>query len=106
MRRDRNTFFQESQMFNTTNMPNNMMYPNMNMQQPNMNMQQPISQGASSNSYYYGPDINPNNTLENKILKMERQIHQLESRVSKLETFSSNTTIDDNTTTNSNMYMI
>ena len=96
MRRDRNTFFQESQMYNTNFMPNQMMPQNGNA---------PYQQGGFNSSYYYGPNIsNPNNELENRLLKMERQISQLESRVSKLESNIPNvsTEIDSNNT----VYMI
>ena len=94
MRRDRNTFFQESQMYNTNFNPNQMMNPNM-----------PYQQGGFNSSYYYGPNVNnPNTDLENRFLKIERQISQLESRVSKLESNVPNvsTEIDSNNT----VYMI
>ncbi len=95
MRRDRNTFFQESQMYNTNYMPNQMMPPNGNM---------PYQQGGFNSSYYYGMNNTPPNELENRFLKMERQISQLESRVSKLE--NNLTSIPNEIDSNNTVYMI
>lgn len=64
------------------------------------NVQTPASVIAvpSSSGYY------DNNYMENRILKLERQVKRLESRVTRLENLSGNT-IDEITTT-TDMYMI
>lgn len=66
-------------------MPNNNMVPNMGMY--------PMNNNYNDTSYY-----------ENRILKLERSVKRLESRVTRLENLSGNT-IDDISSTD-NLYMI
>ena len=89
MRRDRNTFFEQSS-YNSGFFPN-----------PQYNM--PSIASTSSESYYQGPNVNQyTNDIDSRLAKLERQVNRLESRISKLE---SNTTIDDYNP-NTNMYMV
>lgn len=110
MRRDRNTFFQEAQMSAMGYYPNQtQMMPNqMNMPNQMMPNQMPCQASQPSNSFYAGPDMNSNlnNDLESRLAKIERQIHRLESRVSKLETTLPNAYATDDIEINNNMYMI
>ena len=92
MKKERSAFFQnhQSSYFN----PNN------------MNMGVPMGMEAN-NSYYEGPmmgaiDNSYNNELETRILKIERQINRLDSRITKLE---SEKPIKDDYSAN-NMYML
>ena len=98
MRKDRNTFFQEANMSAMGYMPNqNMMNP------------YPYQATQMSNTYYNGPDMMMgNNDLESRLAKIERQIHRLEARVSKLETTLplNYTTDSDIDVTNNSMYML
>lgn len=100
MRKDRNTFFQEAQSSSMGYMPNQNMMPN----------GYPYQATQASNTFYAGPDLamNMNNDLESRLAKIERQIHRLESRVSKLETNLplSYTSGDDIDVTTNSMYMI
>ena len=93
MRKNRNTFFQES----NTSFTQGMMPPTM-----------PYQAGTSYNSYYSGPNMgmgNYPNDIESRLAKMERQINRLEHRINKLENVTNNTYIDD-IDSNSNMYML
>lgn len=114
MKKDRNTFFEESQVMSQTNFPN----PGMNIANAPFNM------GAYANqSFYAGPMNNPiptnnyntpmnqlpNNTndfsdIESRLSKIERQINRIDARLNKLEsgTFYSNEDIE----TTNNVYMI
>lgn len=96
MRKDRNSFFAETQMYGTG-------YANPNMMP---NTPYPYQAAQSTNSFYAGA-APVNNDLESRLAKIERQIHRLESRLSKLETTLPNSyaTEDIDVTTNS-MYMI
>ena len=97
MRKNRNSFFTES------NMSYQGYAPNGNMMDPNM----PYQAGASYNSFYSGPNnmgIDTSN-IENRLARMERQINRLEHRLSKLETNNTNAYIDD-VDNNGNMYML
>ena len=94
MRKNRNSFFTES----NSSFTQGMMLP------PTM----PYQAGTSYNSYYSGPNmgiINPQPDIETRIAKIERQINRLDYRISKLEGTTNNTYIEnfDNT---DNMYMI
>ena len=95
MKKNRNTFFQES---------------NYQSYNPNMNMNSPYQ--AASNFFYQGPMPNNYNTnnngmdIESKLAKIERQINRLDYRVSKLENMSNIVKTDDFESTNSNMYML
>jgi hypothetical protein len=102
MRKNRNSFFTES----------NMSYQGYN---PGVNMMPnaPYQAGTSYNSFYTGPNMNGANMntatsssdIDNRFAKIERQISRLEHRVSKLETTSNNTYIDD-VDNSGNMYML
>lgn len=118
MKKDRNTFFQESQFMNQTTAG----YPNMNM------MNTPYTTASYGNQGFYAGPIAadpmntgipanyttgmPNNTnynsnysdLEARMSKIERQISRLDTRISKLESNGFYTT-DDIDTTN-NIYMV
>lgn len=112
MKKDRNAFFESSQVTSSFTQP--MMQPQMpmNMQQPMM----PYQAATNSSSFYAGPNM-PNtamntypgtydsNELENKVSRLERQIQKLESRISKLESATIKQSDDDINIT-SNMYMI
>ncbi len=101
MRKNRNSFFTETNM-NYTNFHNNeaMLNPNIPYQ-PQMNYNP--YQGANQ---YANPYIDTSNNIENRLAKIERQINRLEHRINKLE--SLNTTFLDNDidTTTNNMYML
>ncbi len=111
MKKDRNTFFQESQVFNQSG------FPNMNIANA------PYTSSYSNNSFYAGPTPNMQvplnyNTptyqnqnyndnysdLESRLSKIERQINRLDHRLSKLEnnTLYSNDEIESN----NNVYML
>lgn len=99
MKKNRNTFFQESS------------YQSYN---PNMALGGAPYQTAS-NYFYQGAAPMPNNytigngtsDIESRLAKIERQLNRLDYRISKLENSSTTLTSDDfenNTTTN--MYML
>ena len=72
-----------------------------------MNMGVPMGMEAN-NSYYEGPmpaiqDNSYNNELETRLLKLERQINRLDSRLTKLESEKS---IKEDFSTSNNMYML
>ncbi|MBD8923335.1 hypothetical protein EGR52_07970 [bacterium] len=97
MRKNRNTFFTESNM-NYTNFQNHEVMPNPNI---------PFQPQINYNPYQgQNPYIDTSNNIENRLAKMERQINRLERRINKLE--SVNTTFLDNDidTTTNNMYML
>lgn len=110
MRKDRNTFFQETAMssngFFQPGNPN-MMNPNMmnpNMMNPNI-----------MNPNMMNPNITTNTTptytseLESRISRIERQINRLETRVNKLEIGSPGVYMnkeDTETSINQSMYMV
>ena len=98
MRKNRNSFFTESNM-NYSNfqaqgaIPQAMPYTNANYNpyqaQPNVGM----------------PYVDNSDSIENRLVKIERQINRLNARVNKLESLNT-TFIDDNIDTSGNMYMI
>lgn len=114
MKKDRNTFFQESQMFSQANMP----MPNMNFNnqpfttssytnqgfyagptnQMPLNYNTPNNQFANNNNYDYTSD------LESRLSKIERQLNRIDARLNKLESTTIYTN-DDIETTN-NVYMV
>ncbi len=110
MKKDRNTFFNESSFQQSYGG----MMPNYGM--PNT---MPMNNGfgsQSSQSFYAGPmnngmmntsNVSSNdymNEMESKLAKIERQINRLDARISKLESKGVITTENfDNTT---NMYML
>jgi len=125
MKKDRNTFFTETQMASTNMMPN--MAPQM-YQQPIMNQQMmtpPIQTSQASQSFYTGPSMPmqqvPNsaviaitgttppqmqgNDIESRLSKIERQLHRLEAKITKLENGNPHFAIDTEEY-NSSMYMI
>ena len=90
MKKNRNSFFTETNTFAQGMMPLTM----------------PYQAGSSYNSYYTGPNMGMNPLdIETRLAKIERQINRLEHRISKLEGTTNNTYIEnfDNT---DNMYMI
>lgn len=111
MKKDRNTFFQESQMFNQSQIPN----PNTFMNNGPFTMETYANQ-----SFYAGPqnqvpmnyntpsnqfaNNNYNNDTEARLSKIERQLNRLDARLNKLEntTFYSNEDIE----TTNNIYMV
>ena len=98
MRKNRNSFFTESNM-NYSNfqaqgaIPQAMPYANANYNpyqaQPNVGM----------------PYIDNSDSIENRLAKIERQINRLNARVNKLESLNT-TFVDDNIDVSSNMYML
>ena len=89
MRKDRNTFFQES----SSNFQNyNPLVP-------------PQYQMASNNSMMYSGNMPIINDTSERLAKIERQIARLDHRITKLES-SSNNIINDLDTTSNNMYML
>lgn len=99
MRKNRNSFFTESNM-------NYQMPYNGGMVPPNM----PYQAGTNYNSFYSGPGMNTNNAypegIENRLAKIERQINRLDHRLNKLESVSTQTYIDNDFDTSGNMYML
>ena len=91
MRKNRNSFFSESNMnFQGYNpMLSNMPYQNYN----------------SSNAFYAGNIPPDGNEFFERLSKVERQVNRLEHRISKLENNNFQTSDDYDSTTN-NMYMI
>ena len=92
MKRNRNSFFTES------NMQSGMMMPNMH----------------ANNSFYHeaiGP-TNPYNyntqpnELESRLAKIERQINRMDYRISKLENQNNIISTDEYDMNNTNMYMV
>lgn len=98
MKKNRNSFFSESnyQSYNPT---------------PNMNPQMAPYQ-AASNYFYQGPVPNNyntmgmNNDIESRLAKIERQLNRMDYRLSKLENANNIMTSDDFDSNNSNMYML
>lgn len=107
MKKDRNTFFQESQYINNTPFPNQNpnMIPNIPFQM-NYNYGMGVippnyTTGIPNNETNYSPDYTD---LESRLSKLERQINRLDLRLNKLENNSFYSTDDiDNTT---NVYMV
>lgn len=91
MRKNRNTFFAES---------------NANYQGYNpMAANGPYQASNYSNSFYAGPIPNDYNDISQRLAKIERQISRIEHRLNKLEANNVKSTDDFEETTN-NMYMI
>lgn len=100
MLRNRNSFFQESNMSSQFYVPN---FPNQVMGGLN-----PYQMSTSSQSYY-GPSFNQNDNYynnfedyENRLAKIERQINRLDVRISKLENANKVESID----ISNSMYMV
>lgn len=112
MKKDRNTFFQESGFMSQTSYPN----PNLNIANSPF-----TTQSFSNQGFYAGPQITmptnyntqiPQNTnysndyysdIEARLSKIERQINRIDVRLQKLENGSFYTTDDVDT---NNVYMI
>lgn len=98
MRKNRNSFFTESNM-NYSNfqaqgaIPQAMPYANANYNpyqaQPNIGMRY----------------VDNSDSIENRLAKIERQINRLNARINKLESLNT-TFLDDNIDTSGNMYML
>lgn len=111
MKKDRNAFFADAHMTQSSYMPN--MQMQMPMQMPNGNA--PYQMGQASQSYYSGPNPGYTNTyydnnadyseLDNRLSKIERQINRLDSRITRLEN-NSGINIVDKDNFSSNMYMV
>lgn len=111
MKRDRNTFFE-----NTPNMYQNNFMPPMNGMMAN-----PAPMGPTNYYANQMPEVMPINTypvqgqsnIESRIAKMERQITRLETRVLKIENTAtsisntvSNSEEDNDVNINNSMYII
>lgn len=100
MRKNRNSFFAESNMNYSMPNPGGMIPQNI-----------PYQAGANYSSFYSGPGMNNNpmyaepSNIENRLAKMERQINRLEHRISKLENLNT-TYIDNDIDSSGNMYML
>lgn len=106
MKKDRNTFFQESGFYNQSMMPNQM-----SANQPfimNAQSGQSFYSNFPNNMNYQVPSPNYNNydtsDIEARLNKIERNINRLDARVSKLESQTLYTTDDIDVSTN--MYMV
>ncbi len=113
MKKDRNTFFQESQMFSQAQVP-----------MPTMNIaNQPFTTSSYANQGFYAGPTNQiplnyntpsnqfanqnydyNSDIESRLSKIERQLTRIDARLNKLES-STMYTNDDIDTTN-NIYMV
>ncbi len=108
MKKDRNTFFQESSYLNQQGFNPNMAMPSPNFTTSYAN--QGFYTGAMPNpNLNYNPNIPQNTTpdysdIESRLSKLERQINRLDLRLNKLESNGFYSTEDlDNTT---NVYMV
>lgn len=98
MRKNRNSFFSESnfQSYNP-NIPNNI---------------NPGPYQSASNYFYQGPMPNNYNTMDNnsdiesRLAKIERQLNRMDYRISKLENSNTIISSDEYETNNTNMYML
>ncbi len=114
MKKDRNTFFQEYQMFNQAQIPN----PNMNVANGPFTTTSyanqgfyagPANNGAVPLNYnmpsYENANSNNNyNDIESRLSKIERQLNRLDARLTKLESGTLYTHEDIETT--NNVYMV
>ncbi len=109
MKKDRNTFFNESNFSQSTYVPT----PNFGMN-ANYPMNGAYGQSQASQSFYSGPTpmyTNQNtmgsdymSDIESRLAKIERQINRMDARISKLE--SKGTVTTENFETTNNMYML
>lgn len=98
MRKNRNSFFTES----------NMNYSNFQAQ--GAILQAMPYANANYNPYQAQPNIgmpyvDNSDSIENRLAKIERQINRLNARINKLESLNT-TFLDDNIDTSGNMYML
>ena len=114
MKKDRNTFFENSSMNMAFSGPTPIQQPM--MQQPMMMPMNAQAQAQASQSFYSNttpmmmPTTNYSDStiseLESRMAKLERSINRLENRLNKIEGstyYSTDTTIDSST---SGMYMV
>lgn len=104
MKKDRNSFFQSANMAAQSYYPNQMMNPNV----------APYQASQANQSFYAGPvpnnnmnnmsNMNTTDSLDNRLTKIERQIHKLDARITKLEGVNTNTTDID--AYDSSLYML
>lgn len=115
MKKDRNAFFESSQMTSSFTQPPMPQMPQMNMgfnQQQMMQQQMPYQAASNSSSFYSGPlNTFPGASVDTtdydtKLSRLERQIQKLESRVSKLESSTISNSSSDDINVTSNMYML
>lgn len=118
MKKDRNAFFESSQVTSSFTQPTMPQMPQSPQMAMGFNQQQvmPVPyQAASNTSSFYagGVPLNtfPGTTIDTtdydtKLSRMERQIQKLEARVSKLESASLSSTSTDDINVTSNMYML
>lgn len=103
MKKNRNTFFQESS-FQSYN-------PNMNPQMAG-NIPNGAPYQTASNYFYAGPTpnnyntYNANNDIESRLAKIERQLNRMDYRLSKLEGANNIITTDEYESNTTNMYML
>ncbi len=110
MKKDRNTFFQESSYMNMMGVPNQNIinppfatqsYANQGFYAGPMNAQMNYNTGMEQNQNNY---MNDYSEIESRLSKLERQINRLDMRLNKLEQNSFYATDEmDNTT---NVYMV
>ena len=116
MKKDRNSFFSNAQMTQSSYMPNQMMPMQQGM--PYNQGYAPYQASQASQSFYAGPlptsNTYPNNTyqesnygeLDNRLAKIELQINRLDSRVTRLENNANINTLSDDQNYSSSMYMV
>lgn len=99
MKKNRNSFFQESNM--------NYMIGGDNQMMPQMMPQNIPYQGTNYNQPYGAINAYPDaSNIEQRLAKMERQINRLTHRVEKLESSNQSILIEDGIDTTNNMYML
>ena len=110
MKKERNTFFQESSYMNMMGVPNQNVisnpmatqaYANQGFYAGPMNAQMNYNTGMEQNQNYY----NDYSEMEARLSKLERQLNRLDLRVNKLEQNSFYTT-DDIDSSTTNVYMV
>lgn len=96
MRKERNNFFQES------NMSSGYYYNPQPQMMPQANIE-------ASSSFYMNQgmnqNINPYTDFDSRLARLERQVNKLESRISKLENIPKMNNVEE-INQNTNMYMI
>lgn len=115
MKKDRNSFFSNAQMTQSSYMPQQIPY----MQQIPYNQNYaPYQASQASQSFYAGPIPTQNqytnqsiqetnySELDNRLAKIERQINRLDSRITRLENNANISTLSDDQNYSSSMYMV